>query len=134
VISILSARIDRHVQKMEAKLERIQATQLTLCEQLKDVRLSLPVQRRPLSGGVQRIHVAVLNAKRGGLCPCCEVAGKVNGFSDRRLRWSSAANGRAAPFGKEMAMRRKRLDRVRAPGGTGARVGSTSSEPAPRRN
>ena len=71
---------------------------------------------------------------RSRALPELRLVGKVNGFSDRRLRWSSAANGRAAPFGKEMAMRRKRLDRVRAPGGTGARVGSTSSEPAPRRN
>jgi hypothetical protein len=53
VISILSARIDRHEQKMDAKLERLQATQLTLCEQMKDVRMSLPLQRRPLSGSVQ---------------------------------------------------------------------------------
>jgi hypothetical protein len=67
VISILSARIDRHEQRMDAKLERLQSTQLTLCEQLRDVRLSLPMQRRPLSQWVMRVHVEVLNAKRGGL-------------------------------------------------------------------
>lgn len=72
VISILSARIDRHEQRMDAKLERLLSTQLTVCEQLKDLRMCLPMQRRPLSGWGQRIHVEVLNAKRGGLCPCCE--------------------------------------------------------------
>ena len=30
------------------------------------------MQRRPLSRWVQQIHVEVLNAKRGGLCPACE--------------------------------------------------------------
>jgi hypothetical protein len=57
---------------MDTKLERIHSTQLTFCEPLKDVRLSVPMQRRPLSGWVQRVHVEVLNAKRGGLCPSCE--------------------------------------------------------------
>jgi hypothetical protein len=72
VISILSARIDRHEQKMEQSFDRLRSTQLTVCEQLKDLRANLPMQRRPLSGWVQRIHVDVLNLKRGGLCPCCE--------------------------------------------------------------
>lgn len=72
ILTLINDRIDRQEQRMDAKLERLQSTQLTLCEQLKDVRLSLPMQRRPLSQWVQRIHVEVLNAKRGGLCPCCE--------------------------------------------------------------
>jgi predicted nucleic acid-binding Zn-ribbon protein len=68
ILTMITDRMDRH----DAKLERLQSTQFTVCEQLRDLRLSLPMQRRPLSQWVQRIHVEVLNAKRGGLCPCCE--------------------------------------------------------------
>jgi hypothetical protein len=50
----------------------MQSTQLTVCQQLKDLRDNLPVQRRPLSRWAQRIHIEVLNAKRNGLCPCCK--------------------------------------------------------------
>jgi hypothetical protein len=57
---------------LSAKLDRIQSGQLHLCEQVKDLRDSLPVQRRPLGRWAQQIHVEVLNAKRGGLCPACE--------------------------------------------------------------
>jgi hypothetical protein len=43
-----------------------------LCAQVKDLRESLPMQRRPLSRWAQQMHVQVLNEKRGGLCPACE--------------------------------------------------------------
>lgn len=55
-----------------AKLDRLHSGQIHICEQVKDLRDALPMQRRPLSRWVQQIHVEVLNAKRGGLCPCCE--------------------------------------------------------------
>jgi hypothetical protein len=45
-----------------------------VCEQLKDLRASLPMQRRPLSKWAQQIHVEVIASKRNGLCPCCEEA------------------------------------------------------------
>lgn len=55
-----------------SRLDRLQSTQLALCEQVKDLRVSLPVQRRPLSRWAQQIHVEVVRAKRNGLCPCCQ--------------------------------------------------------------
>jgi hypothetical protein len=39
---------------------------------LKDLRASLPMQRRPLSKWAMQIHVEVIASKRNGLCPCCE--------------------------------------------------------------
>lgn len=64
--------LEEVVEIISAKLDRIHSGQLTLCAQVKDIRESLPVQRRPLSRWVQQIHIEVLNAKRGGLCPACE--------------------------------------------------------------
>jgi hypothetical protein len=39
---------------------------------VKDLRESLPMQRRPLSRWVQRIHLEATYTRRNGLCPCCE--------------------------------------------------------------
>jgi hypothetical protein len=61
VISILSQ-----------KLDRLHSGQLVLCAQVKDLRESLPMQRRPLSRWVQRMHVEATYTRRDGLCPCCQ--------------------------------------------------------------
>jgi hypothetical protein len=63
---------ERLIAGISDKLDRIHSTQLALCAQVKDVRVNLPVQRRPLSRWDQQIHIEVLNSKRGGLCPACE--------------------------------------------------------------
>ena len=83
---------------LSTKLDRLHSGQLHLCEQVKDLRDSLPVQRRPLSRWVQQIHIEVLNAKRGGHCPAwesvpvCDANGRLPGgeydhfFSRNRAR------------------------------------------------
>jgi len=68
VISFISQRMDEHAQR----LERIHYGQLTLCAQVKDLRESLPMQRRSLSRWAQQIHIDVINTRRNGLCPCCQ--------------------------------------------------------------
>ncbi len=70
VIRVISERMDEHAQR----LDRIHSGQLTLCAQVKDLRESLPVQRRPLSQWAQQIHVEVTHSRRNGLCPCCQEA------------------------------------------------------------
>jgi len=85
ILTVITERLDRHEAKMEQSLDRIRSANVIMFEQLKDIRSSLPMQRRPLSMWVQQVHIEVLNAKRGGLCPCCEetpvctVAGRLPG-------------------------------------------------------
>jgi hypothetical protein len=57
---------------LSQKLDRIHSGQLVLCAQVKDLRESLPMQRRPLSRWAQKIHVDVTYTRRNGLCPCCQ--------------------------------------------------------------
>jgi hypothetical protein len=58
ILTVINDRMDRH----EQRLERPQPTQLALCEQVKDIRVSLPMQRRPLSRWAQtRRHKAYIN-------------------------------------------------------------------------
>jgi hypothetical protein len=49
--------MDEHARR----LDRLHSGQLVLCAQVKDLRESLPMQRRPLSRWAQQIHVQVLN-------------------------------------------------------------------------
>jgi hypothetical protein len=68
ILTVINERMDRQ----ESSIERLRSTQLTVCEQLKDLRASMPMQRRPLSKWAMQIHIEVTNAKRNGLCPCCQ--------------------------------------------------------------
>lgn len=52
-------------------VQSIHASQRTITEGLKDIKASLPVQRRPLPQRVQAIHITVTAARRNGFCPCC---------------------------------------------------------------
>jgi hypothetical protein len=52
-------------------VQSIHASQRTITEGLKDIKASLPVQRRPLPRRVQAIHIMVTAARRNGFCPCC---------------------------------------------------------------
>jgi hypothetical protein len=60
------------------ELDRLHFTQLASCEQVKDLRVSLPMQRRPLSRWAQQLHVEVVRTKRNGPCPCCQETPIVN--------------------------------------------------------
>jgi hypothetical protein len=57
---------------LSQKLDRLHSGQLVLCAQVKDLRESLPMQRRPLSRWVQAMHVQVTYSRRNGICPCCQ--------------------------------------------------------------
>jgi hypothetical protein len=54
------------------KLDRLHSGQLVLRAQVKYLRESLPMRRRPLSRWVQQMHVAVTYSRRNGICPCCQ--------------------------------------------------------------
>ena len=53
-------------------VQSIHASQKTLAEGLRDIKASLPIQRRPLSQRAQAIHIMVTSTRRNGLCPCCQ--------------------------------------------------------------
>jgi len=54
------------------RLDRLHSGQNLLSAQVKDLRESLPLQRRPASAWVQRIHAEVVWTRRNGMCPCCQ--------------------------------------------------------------
>ena len=53
-------------------VQSIHATQRAITEGLREIKASLPVQRKPLSQRSQAIHVMVTATRRNGLCPCCQ--------------------------------------------------------------
>src|SRR5579862_5067386 len=55
------------------RVESIHASQRTLQEQLRDIKVSLPMQRKPLSRRTQQLHIMATLTRRNGLCPCCQV-------------------------------------------------------------
>lgn len=58
--------------KVTRKVETIEAGQRTITTELREIKASLPVQRRPLSTRTQELHVHVIWTRRNGLCPCCQ--------------------------------------------------------------
>ena len=68
VIRIIGERMDEHARR----LDRIHSGQILICAQMKDLRESLPMQRRPLSQWARRMHLEVTCSRRNGLCPCCQ--------------------------------------------------------------
>jgi hypothetical protein len=95
VIRIIGERMDEHARR----LDRIHSGQILICAQMKDLRESLPMQRRPLSRFVQQLHIEVVRMKRNGLCPCCQEVPIVNDHG--RLpklefdHWYNRSNARA---------------------------------------
>jgi hypothetical protein len=41
-------------------------------EELRDIKVSLPIQRRPLSRRTQQLHITATLSRRGGFCSCCQ--------------------------------------------------------------
>jgi hypothetical protein len=61
----------RTLEVVRERVESLHATQRAVVEGLRDIKQSLPVQRRPLPRRVQAIHITVTAARRNGFCPCC---------------------------------------------------------------
>ncbi len=67
------------------KIDSLQSGQRSLSADLRDIKASLPVQRKPLSVRSQELHVHVIWTRRNGLCPCCQespvcgAAGRIEG-------------------------------------------------------
>ena len=55
------------------RVESIHAGQRVVTAELKEIKASLPLQRRPLSRKTQELHVRVVWSRRNGICPCCQV-------------------------------------------------------------
>src|SRR5579872_1682602 len=62
----------RMLEIVRDRVESIHASQHTIEQQLKNIAVSLPVQRKPLSRRSQELHIRVIAARRNGLCPCCQ--------------------------------------------------------------
>ena len=60
------------------RLDRLHSGQNLLSAQVKDLRESLPVQRRPASHWTRAMHISVVQSKRNGFCPCCQKTRIVN--------------------------------------------------------
>ena len=52
------------------RVESIHAGQRSMADELREIKASLPQQRKPLSPKVQDIRV--IWSRRNGLCPCCQ--------------------------------------------------------------
>jgi hypothetical protein len=62
----------RMLEVVKDKVDAIHAGQKTLVAEVREIRVNLPAQRRPLSKRTQGIHIRATWARRNGLCPCCQ--------------------------------------------------------------
>jgi len=62
----------RMLEVVRDRVESIHAGQRTIAEELRTIKTSLPMQRRPLSKRTQAIHLHATLTRRNGLCPCCQ--------------------------------------------------------------
>jgi hypothetical protein len=75
----------RLLEVVHARVESIHTGQRSLAAEVRDIRVNLPVQRRPLSKRAQQIHIAATWSRRNGLCACCQTtpvcleSGRLNG-------------------------------------------------------
>jgi hypothetical protein len=53
-------------------VESIHANQRMVTEAPKDIKQSLPVQRRAPSKRTIELHILAISTRRNGLCPCCQ--------------------------------------------------------------
>jgi hypothetical protein len=63
----------RMLEIVRERVESIHAGQRSIGDELREIRQSLPQQRRPFSARTQALHVNVTLKRRNGLCPCCQV-------------------------------------------------------------
>ena len=73
-----SFTVEHAIGVLSQKLDRLHTGQLVLCAQVKDLRESLPMQRRPLSKWTQQVHIEVVWKRRNGICPACQEVPIVN--------------------------------------------------------
>jgi hypothetical protein len=62
----------RMLEIVRDRVESIHASQRTITEELRTIKTSLPMQRKPLSRRTQAIHIQATLTRRNGLCPCCQ--------------------------------------------------------------
>lgn len=62
----------RMLEIVRDKVDSLHAGQRSIAEELRGIKTSLPMQRRPLSQRTQSIHIQVTLTRRNGLCPCCQ--------------------------------------------------------------
>lgn len=62
----------RMLEVVHNEVKSLQAGQRAVTAELREIRQSLPQQRRPLSRRTQEIHLRATWARRNGLCPCCQ--------------------------------------------------------------
>jgi hypothetical protein len=55
------------------RVDSIHAGQRCMAEELRAIKISLPVQRKPLSKRTQQLHVIATWNRRNGICPACSV-------------------------------------------------------------
>lgn len=61
----------RMLEIVKERVDSIHASQRTLQEQLRDIKTSLPMQRRPPTPRTVAIHVKATLLRRNGVCPAC---------------------------------------------------------------
>lgn|SRR5215469_3979957 len=54
------------------RVDAVQAGQRLVVAELRDFRMNLPTQRRPVSPPTEEIHVLATGKRRDGLCLCCQ--------------------------------------------------------------
>ena len=54
------------------RVESIHAGQKALTAEVRDIKLNLPMQRKPASKRTEEIHIRATWARRNGMCPNCQ--------------------------------------------------------------
>ncbi len=62
----------RMLEVVRDRVDSLHAGQRTLTAEVREIRASLPQQRKPLSKRSQEVHIRATWARRNGLCPCCQ--------------------------------------------------------------
>ena len=62
----------RMLEVVRDRVEQVHAGQRALAEEVREMRRSLPQQRRPVSSKTEALHIRVTFSRRNGLCPCCQ--------------------------------------------------------------
>jgi hypothetical protein len=61
----------RILEVVRDRVDSIHAGQRILTAEVREIRASLPQQRKPLSRRSQEVHIRATWARRNGYCPCC---------------------------------------------------------------
>jgi len=62
----------RMLEIVRDRVESIHASQRTVVEELRTIKIALPMQRKPLSKRAQALHILATSTRRNCLCPCCQ--------------------------------------------------------------